>query len=521
MFRARTLPALLCASTCTWATACFNPPDTPLTGETTVTPADDSTTAATTGIDPDTSVSSSVGPTTEVDPETTITPPESTSTDTGETTMSGGDPEIEVTIDGMVIASGDGLDLDDTVAVDAQGPEVGITIENTGSGNLLIGGVLAMGPDASQVTIDQAALAASIAPGESSSFTATFAPTNGGAKQILLSIGNNDADESPFELTLRGHTTENAYRQIMTMGPSPRFNATLEDLRDGRLLLFGGRNAAGTWLDDTWVFELDTGTWTELDPPTSPPARNAHGMALVEPGTVVMYGGTATAGAGGGFGDTWAFDVAAEDWDQLNPPLSPPARFQHEMVSIGDGRALVFGGRSPGGLDLADTWAFDVDTGNWANLAPPGGPSPVQAYALAFDGNDTVTRYGGFQNQAPIDQTWNYTISTNSWSMMAPVATPGPRAVLSGEYLGTGQMVVFSGKLGDCCVNPTGGTFAYDPPTNTWITITPPMEPPPRFNYAMAPVLGANKAILFGGLTLNGGSASAIGQTWEYVGFRP
>ena len=494
-----------------------DPPNTPLTGETS-TSVDGTTT---TGVDADTSSSSSMGATTVVDPDTTTSPPDSTSTDTGETTV-GGEPEIEVTIDGMAVAAGGEFDIADIVAVDAMGPELTVSIENTGTAELLVGGVVAMGPDATQVVVDQAALAASIAPGESSSFTATFAPTSGGAKQVVLSIANADADEGPYDITLRGHTTENTYRLLRTVGmPTARFNATLEDLGDGRLLLFGGRNAAGTWLNDTWVFEVDTSTWTQLAPATSPPARNAQAMALVEPGTVVMFGGS-TALGGGPLGDTWSFDVAGEDWNQLTPAMSPPARFQHELVAIGSSRALMFGGRTAGaGSELADTWIFDEVTGNWTNLAPAGAPSASSAYAMAFDGDDVVTRFGGFMNNSPMDQTWSYTISTNTWALLAPVATPGQRAVLSGEYMANGQMVVFSGKLGGCCIDPTGGTFAYDPPTSTWITITPPMEPSPRFNYGMAVVSGANKAILFGGLLANTGIGTALAETWEYVGFRP
>lgn len=515
MFRARTLPVLLCIA----AAGCFNPPNTPLSDDGTSTSEGGGT--STTGIVADTSTSTSVGPTTEPDPDTTIAPPESTSSESGGSTT-GGEPEIEVTIDGVAIATGESFELVDTVAVDAQGPAVTVTVENTGAGDLLIGGVLAMGPDAAQVTIDQAGLAASIAPGESSSFTVRLTPSNGGSKQALLNIANDDADESPYEITLRGHTTENTYRLVTTMGsPSPRFNATLVDLGDGRLLLFGGRDATGTWLGDTWVFEVETSTWTQLTPATSPPARNAHAMALVEPGTVVLFGGTAT-GGGGGLADTWSFDVAAEEWTQLAPPLSPPPRFQHEMVAIGNAQALVFGGRpNGGGSETADTWRFDAASGTWTNLSPGGGATAASAYAMAWDGNDVVTRFGGFVSNNPLDQTWNYTISTNTWALAAPMGTPGPRGVLSGEYLADGRMVVFSGKLGNCCIDPTGGTFAYDRVGNAWATITPPGEPSPRFNYAMAAVSGGNKAILFGGLLTNTGIGTAQGQTWEYVGVRP
>jgi hypothetical protein len=514
LLRVVRLPALLCV--CSTA-ACFNPPDTPLTGEVSTTDVG----VTTTGIDPDTS-SSSTEPATTVDPDTTIGPPDSTSTDTGATTIVEGPPEIEVSIDGMAIASGDAFVLTETVAVDDVGGPVTVTVENTGTGDLLIGGVLAMGPNADQVTIDQGSLAATIAPGESSDFTVALSPTSGGQKDLLLSIANDDDDESPYEIALLGHTLENTYRLITTNGsPSPRFNAALEDLQDGRLLLFGGRDATGAWLDDTWIYEVETATWTQLAPPTSPPARNAHAMALVG-AFVVMFGGTNSGGGVPGMGDTWLYEVAAENWAMLATPMAPSGRFQHEMVALGDGRALLFGGRTTGGgTELGDTWIFDIAAGNWMDALPGGAPSIASAYALAFDGDDTVTRFGGFQNSNPIAETWNYTVSTNTWANAVPMGSPGARAVLSGEYLANGQLVVFSGKLDSCCIDPSPGTFSYDRIANTWTTITPPGEPSPRFNYAMAPVQGANKAILFGGLLQNTGVGTAQGQTWEYVGIRP
>jgi hypothetical protein len=507
MLRVPTLPAFLglCATT-----ACFNPPDTPLTGE---------TTAGETTSEPDTTTSSTtLGMTTVIDPDTTVGP---TTDPTETTTTTGGEPEIEVSIGGRAVPSGGAFDLVDTVAVGEAGTAVEVTIENVGTANLLIGGVLATGPDSPHVSIAQGSLAASLAPGESSSFTATFTPHNGGHKQLQLVIANDDDDESPYGLVLRGHTTENTYRLLAPTGqPAPRFNATLADLGDGRLLMFGGRDATGAFLNDTWFFEVEADTWTQIFPPMAPSPRNAHSMALAEPGTVILFGGSGLVG-GGALGDTWAFDVTAETWMPLAPPTIPTPRFQQEMAAIGNARVLMFGGRATsGGNENAETWMYDHGTGTWTNMAPAGAPTPSAAFAFSFDGADTVTRFGGFLNSDPIDQTWNYTISTNTWAAAMTMGSPGARAVLSGEYLEAGQMIVFSGKLDGCCIDPTGGTFAYDRAAGTWATITPPGEPSPRFNYAMTRVAG-NKTIFFGGLLQNVGVGTAQGQTWEYVGPRP
>jgi Galactose oxidase, central domain len=493
------------------ATACFNPPDTELTS---VGTTDIGTTGATTTeVDTLDTSSSSVGPTTE--PDTTISPPDSTSSDSGETL--GEDAEIEVSIDGRVIAAGDSFALPDAVPVGELGPAVTVTVENTGGADLHVGGVLVMGPDIAHVALDQAGLAATIAGGESSTFTVTFTPQNGGIKDVVLSIASDDADENPYDIAFTARTPANTYHLIEVVdGPSGRFNAALEDLGDGRLLLFGGRDAAGAWLSDTWIFDVEASSWTELVPALSPPPRNAHDMARVDASTVVMFGGTAATG-GGALADTWSFDIATEAWSSVSGPMPPP-RFQHGMVAIGGSLALLYGGRTSIGMEIGDTWIFDAGALSWSNVAPPGAPPTNSAFAFAFDGADTVTMFGGFQNNIPLDQTWNYTVSTNSWVAATPAGSPGARAVLGGEYLAAGQMVVFSGKLGECCVNPSSGTFAYDPIADSWSTITPPGEPSPRFSYAIAPVAGEDKMILFGGLLANTGVATALAETWEYVG---
>lgn len=82
-------------------------------------------------------------------------------------------------------------------------------------------------------------------------------------------------------------------------------------------------------------------------------------------------------------------------------------------------------------------------------------------------------------------------------------------------------MIVYSGKADSCCDDPDPGTFAYDPTPSTWVDITPPLEPTPRYNYGMAAVPLRNKAIIFGGQLLNAGAGSSVTDTIEYVGPRP
>lgn len=93
--------------------------------------------------------------------------------------------------------------------------------------------------------------------------------------------------------------------------------------------------------------------------------------------------------------------------------------------------------------------------------------------------------------------------------------------MLSGTYLLDDRMTVFSGKLDSCCVTPIGGTFSYDPESDTWADNTPPLEPTPRSTYTLTGLPDRNKAILFGGVLDNIGISTAQDDAWEYVGQLP
>src|SRR5690606_16545527 len=125
----------------------------------------------------------------------------------------------------------------------------------------------------------------------------TFAPDNGGRKSAQVTIDSDDPDEGTYSFTVSARTTPNAWRQLEPASPpSPRFNTGLAATDDGRVLLFGGRGADGARTADTWVYDVEAGEWTEMLPAIAPSARDAHGMAYVGGGIVVLFGGNETNG---------------------------------------------------------------------------------------------------------------------------------------------------------------------------------------------------------------------------------
>lgn len=95
-------------------------------------------------------------------------------------------------------------------------------------------------------------------------------------------------------------------------GPSPREDHGMAaDAATGRLLVFGGRDAAGLPLADSWLLDPATGTFQPIDGP-GPSAR--FGVAMVaDPSAerALLFGGQAGADF---FNDVSVFDFRTEHW---------------------------------------------------------------------------------------------------------------------------------------------------------------------------------------------------------------
>ena len=130
---------------------------------------------------------------------------------------------------------------------------------------------------------------------------------------------------------------------------------------DGYTLLFGGQDAAGKALGDTWA--LSDGRWSQLHTARSPSPRQDAGIAYdAADGYVLLFGGS---GCGGMCDDTWMFKGG--QWEELVVPSSPGPRLGAAMTyDAADGYVLLFAGSN---LDSTryynDTWSFRH--GRWSD----------------------------------------------------------------------------------------------------------------------------------------------------------
>jgi hypothetical protein len=137
-------------------------------------------------------------------------------------------------------------------------------------------------------------------------------------------------------------------------GPSPRFGAAAAyDAQSDRIVLFGGSrvledSGAAQLHDDTWVYDFDTDTWSQMSPETAPAPR-AYAAATYDPqlDRVLLLGGS---GVDADIdGAMWAYDLESDTWSEVAPPEGAPSPlWDATLVYAGViGRSVLIGGEGP------------------------------------------------------------------------------------------------------------------------------------------------------------------------------
>jgi hypothetical protein len=179
----------------------------------------------------------------------------------------------------------------------------------------------------------------------------------------------------------------------------------------GMVLLFGGRDAATTF-GDTWAFQANS--WLPLPlGTTTPPARYGHAMTnrgLGTTNTCLLFGGRDA--AGNYLDDTWVCEPfgLGYRWIQAQPLLNPSARAEHTLrYDSQRNRVQLFGGTD------GTTWFNDLyewDGANWTpatiGAAQPGvrsGAALLGRYNSATN-SEQVVLFGGAAGTTLFGDAW-------------------------------------------------------------------------------------------------------------------
>ena len=93
---------------------------------------------------------------------------------------------------------------------------------------------------------------------------------------------------------------------------------------------------------ETWAYDVAANKWTEMKPPSGPTGRGAAELAYdAESDRVILFGGWNK--VAGGLDDTWAYDYNTNTWTEMakGPAKHLGARLAYDAESD---RIILFGG---------------------------------------------------------------------------------------------------------------------------------------------------------------------------------
>jgi hypothetical protein len=203
----------------------------------------------------------------------------------------------------------------------------------------------------------------------------------------------------------------------LELSPPPLVDAALAfDATLNEFLLFGGALSNGTAYRGTWIF--NNFVWSDFTGrlPTAPPADVAPTMAFDPATGEVVLVSSADPGATWTFGSAgWAL-LPSSEW--LAPTTNSTAV---EDPSLGG--VLLFGGRSPGADPVARNATWMLQSGGWEPAptarTPPAEARPAMAYDPRIPG---VLLYSGTASPS----TWTYT--STGWSPLTGGPVPAARS---------------------------------------------------------------------------------------------
>jgi len=238
------------------------------------------------------------------------------------------------------------------------------------------------------------------------------------------------------------------WRPLKTNGsPGGRAAANMAfDKPSGKLVLFGGVN--GELLQDTWLFDGATSTWTQAAPVHVPTAA-AGPLLFSQPktGQALMFGGFNVMLKIPNLNDTYRW--TGSDWEKLNRSTSPPGRGWGIAVTDPVRNDVLVAGGLGDTIRTDDTWVWSGS--KWSRVSPATQVQALGGPGSAFDPDlGAVVVFGGFGVSVGFDvnDTWSW--DGTNWTQLQTASAPSAREGVSMAYDPIHHhLVLFGGEEGN------------------------------------------------------------------------
>lgn len=239
---------------------------------------------------------------------------------------------------------------------------------------------------------------------------------------------------------------------------------------------------------ETWAYDPASGETQNMEPEEMPPETDFRlylfgaPMAYdVESDRLILFGGAESPDKN--FGDTWAYDYNTNTWTNMQPKHGPTPRAFHQMVyDTESDRVVLWGGFQQLENDT-QVWSYDYNSNTWEAHENSGGPEDAyQRFGMIYHPpTDRIFLYSGFQEAYDgrpelffEPATWSYDLNNNTWQQIETETNPGRRMWYSMAYDETADQVIFFGgeQTGKYTGDMTNAVWRFDFETRQWEDVT-------------------------------------------------
>ncbi len=199
------------------------------------------------------------------------------------------------------------------------------------------------------------------------------------------------------------------------------------DAESDRTILFGGLLLPSfRMVDETWAYDYNTNTWTNMQPFKHPGPINFMGMVYDSKADRVVMWGDFGRWYNASLEDAiWTYDYNTNTWQKFDHHKTDgPLVRDYNMLAYDEvaEKIITYGGYAWGN---DETWAYDLNTDTWQQMLPATNPGPLSAYSMVYvkDINRTIL-FGGAEEYYAYWQfktnTWSYDLGANTWTLVYP-----------------------------------------------------------------------------------------------------
>lgn len=303
-----------------------------------------------------------------------------------------------------------------------------------------------------------------------------------------------------------------------------------------QLVVFGGRMGRRAYSNDVWVLSADgQARWERLVAAGEPPSPRVGAAAVLDPSRdrILIFGGRDVAGMY--LNDLWELSFRGRPaWSLIRTAIgSPSGRYHHTLTLDPErDRLLMFGGWD--GSPKNDLWQLLLEEMTWTPVATSQpAPNPRQGHtAVCCPDLHGIVVYGGARLLPPLscgtcdeinfNDTWLLrTAGEPAWTDLTAHIAGTPPCGVQGHvaaYHRAEHRILLYGGLGRC----TDASFVVQPavwslsvPDLRWSKLEPRGEEPRPRLYATAGFdVKRGQMLIHGGIASGQFEAPEMGDTW-------